>query len=103
MGFLKEFIDRKRDRDRRMKDYEDNDRIEDTINDRKMSHNERELIKIMNHERELAIREALYWEEIRRQNEEKLKARNMMKFNQSMFNNENILREKNIFLRGGSW
>ena len=98
MGFIKNFFARRKEREDKLKEYDDNDKIIRIIDERKKSHNERELIKILNKEREEAIKEALIWEDKRRQADEKLKARNMMKFNPEFFNGDSILKQKKIFL-----
>ena len=103
MGFIKDFLERRKERDLRMRTAEDDDRIFSTIHERKQSHWEREMIKGLEKEKQQCIKEALHWENKKRMADEKLKARNMMKFNPEMFNNESILKEKKIFLRGGDF
>jgi len=105
MGLLKEFLDRRNANKRRFQEYEDNDRVVNVVEERKKSHNERELIQILENERQQNIKDALRWEDKKRIAQEKLKSRGMMKFNPEFFNNDesNILRQKNLFLNGGNF
>lgn len=103
MGLIGNFINRSRERKRKIEEYEENDRISSGIDERKESHNERELKKVLEKERQEAIKEALIWEEKCRQLRERKHSRDAMKFNPGMFNNDSILKEKNLFLRGGNF
>lgn len=103
MSLLKDFILRSKARKSRMSDYEDGERIAHTIDERKKSHNERVLAELLEEERQLNIKEALDWEKKKRAMQDKLKARQMMKFNPEFFNKDVVLNQKNIFLRGGNF
>ena len=94
-------VQRRKERDNKIKEWEDNDRIGNGIQERKKSHNERELEKILEREKQESIKEVLRIEEQRRQAKDRLDARNMMKFNGDMFRQKSILEERNVFLRGG--
>ena len=63
------------------KEYEENDRIVSRIDIKKKSHYEREMIGILEKERQEALKEALRLENRRRIAEEKLIGRNMMSSN----------------------
>lgn len=103
MGVIKDFIARARERKEKLANYQDDDRVVNTVQTRKKSHWERELIKDLEEEKQKNIKEAIMWENKRRELEDRLKARRMMKFNPEHFQNDEILRQKNIFLRGGDF
>lgn len=103
MGVVGDLIARANHRKQALKEYEEKDRIVETVSQRKMSHNERVLLKSLEEERQELIKEALYWDNRKRMALEKLKAHNMMKFNPEFFNNSSILNEKNRFLNGGNF
>jgi hypothetical protein len=103
MSIIKEIIQRRKEKDRKVKEIEENDRIIRNLEEKKMSHYERELMRSLEEERQELIKEALKWDIRKRQAEDKIKAKQMMKFNSEMFNNDSILREKNVFLRGGDF
>ena len=90
MGF-RDFLAKVRERKQRLKDYEENDRIVNGVEIKKLSHNERELSKILEKERQQSIREALFWEEKRRQCDERIKARQMMTGNIFKKHNDDFL------------
>jgi hypothetical protein len=101
MGLIKDFIARKRERESRFSNAQEDDRIFRTINERKQSHEERVIIKGLEEDKQKALKETLHWENKKRQCEDRLHSRNMMKFNQGMFQNDSMLKEKDKFLRGG--
>ena len=103
MSFIKDMMERARERKRKQSDYEDDDRIVSSIRQKKLSHNERELAKDLEEEKQKYIKEALHWENKKRQIEDKRKATTMLKYDKSMFDNPNILMEKRNFLRGGDF
>ena len=96
-------IARARERKDKLGAYQDEDRVINEVQQRKKSHWEREAIKDMEEEKQKLLKEAVMWENKRRQAEEKLRTRKMMKFNPENFQNDEILRQKNLFLRGGGW
>ncbi|UCD20937.1 MAG: hypothetical protein JSW08_00095 [archaeon] len=100
MGVIRDILNRAKERRRKEREGEENERIFGNIQEKKLSHYEREMIKILQKEKEQNIREALYWEEKRRQAEEKWRARQMMKFNPEFFNDDIILTQKKLFLGG---
>ena len=91
MGLIGNILERARERKRMQQGYEDNDRIVSNFETKKLSHNERELIKVLEKERQKSIKEALILEEKKRILLEKENARNFMKF------------ERSHFLNGGNW
>ena|SRR3990172_5724687 len=103
MGFIKEFFSKGSQRKDLLRQAEDQDRVTDSINERKKSHGERELIKVLEEEKQKNIKDALYWEGKKRQLQDKQKGREMMKFDNSLFNNDSILKQKQDFLRGGDF
>lgn len=103
MSFLSDFFKKRKQDDVRFNEYQKEDRFMEMVQERKKSHAEREMLKIMEEERQKCIRESLNWENRKRQAEDKLKARKMMSFNPEMFQHESILKEKKDFLRGGNF
>lgn len=96
MGFIKEMIARARERKAKLANYQDDDRVINTVNERKKSHWERELIKDLEEEKQKYVKQAVMWENKKRELEDKLKSRRMMKFNPGMWQNN----QKDDFLRG---
>lgn len=84
MGLIQKFIQRRREREGKVKDAEENDSIFHDIERKKLSHNEREMIGIFKKEKEEALTEALRFEEKRRRGTELLRERTM--FNHGGFN-----------------
>lgn len=103
MGIIGDFMARNSARKQKMKEYEDNDRVVNAVETKKKSHAERELIKSLQEDKEKLMKEALYWENRKRQLEDKKKAYDMMHFNPEFFRHPSILKEKNLFLRGGDF
>jgi len=103
MGFISNFLARRKNNENRQKEYEDNDKIVGNVEEKKKSHAERELIKVLETERQTAMKEALIEEEKCRQLRERLKARQMMKFNPEFWNDNSIMHQKSIFLNGGNF
>lgn len=101
MSIFNKFFNRSREKKDKLRNYQDEDQIVETVKQRKLSHNERALLKSLQEEKEKYIKEALYWDTKKRQIDDKLHARDSMKFNSEMFQNESILKEKRNFLRGG--
>jgi hypothetical protein len=101
MNFIQNFLARRKEKENKLKDWQENDDVYRVGTERKQSHNERELKKILEQERQEAIKEALHWEEKCRQLRERKKSRDMMKFNPQMWNDNSILKQNNQFLRGG--
>lgn len=79
MGFVQNFLQRRKEKESKIKEIEENEGIYRNIERKKLSHNEREMIGILNKEKEDALKEALSWEEKRRRGEEMFREREMMK------------------------
>jgi len=103
MGIIKDFLARKREKEERFKQFQEQDNIVNSVEERKTSHAERELKKILEKEKQDTIKLALYWESKKQQQEDLLRSRNAMKFNPEFFNNTSILKQKNNFLNGGNF
>ena len=97
MGFLKNLFNRANERKEKLKELEEDQRIIETVEKRKLSHNERELMKNLEEEKEKLYKEALYWENRKRMALERKKSSDMMKFNPEFFNDSSVLKQKNIF------
>ena len=78
MGLLKDFIERKRERNRKENEFEDADKISSNIERKKMSHNEREVAAILRKEAEKNFKDTLKWEEERRKADDLFHTRQMM-------------------------
>jgi len=88
MGIIKDFIQRARERRLKESEFKDNDRIINSIEEKKKSHNERVLAELLEEERQEYIKEALKWEERKRKLLEKKKANDMMHFNRDLFSGD---------------
>jgi len=100
MGIVGDFLEKMKQRKNRLDEIESEERMQNIANQKKLSHNERELIKILEKDKQQAIREALILEEKKRRAEEKLKSRQMMQSDFCLFRNPSILKEKQNLLRG---
>lgn len=100
MGFIQELIKRKNARKEKMKEAEENEFVFRNLEQRKLSHDERNMVKILEEERKEYIKEALRCDARKRTALDKLKSRDMMKFNPEFFSEDVVLNQKNIFLRG---
>lgn len=103
MGFVKNILDRAKERKEKLREAEDNDRVFNSLEQKKLPHNERELMKVLEEERQELIKQALYWENKKRQMLDRKKSGDAMKFNPEIFHNDVITNQKNIFLNGGNW
>jgi hypothetical protein len=103
MGKLSDFMERINRRKKAQKEYEDNQRVVNNAEQKKLSHTERELMKVLKEEKEQLMKETLYWENEKRKAKEKLKAREFMQFSPGLFQNDSMLKQKNDFLRGGNF
>ena len=99
MGFIKDIIARARERKDKLSNYQDDDKVVSTVENRKKSHWERELLHDLEEEKQKNIKEAVMWENKRRQYEDKLKSRKMMKFNSDLWQGN----EKDKYLLGGNF
>lgn len=81
MGVIENFFKRRRERNRQESEFEDIDRAHSNIERKKLSHNEREMIAVLNREKENYLKEGLQWEEKRRKANELFREREMMRSN----------------------
>ena len=79
MSFISNLINRSNKGNLKEKEWEEDDKIHTRIETKNKSHNERELLKILENQRQESIKEALRLENQRRMSEERLVGRNMMK------------------------
>lgn len=99
MGFIKDMLAKARERKEKQSEYQDNDKMVNTVENRKKSHWEREMLKDLEDEKQKYIKGAVMLENKRRELEDKLKARRMMKFNPEIWSGN----QHDDFLRGGNW
>lgn len=78
MGLIQNFIQNRKESNRKVKEYEDNDNMVSNVERKKMSHNEREVLAILKKEKENSLKEILRLEEKRRKGHELLLEREMM-------------------------
>lgn len=79
MSVISDFLKRRSMGNIKEKEWEEDDKIHSRIEIKKKSHYERELLKVLERERQESIKEALRLENRRRLAEERLIGRNMMK------------------------
>lgn len=103
MGFIKDFLARRKEADVKLRQVQEDDRVMTVAETRKLSHDERELIKSFELDRREALKEARVWDARKRAAEDKLRSQNLMKFNPEFFTGDTILKEKHSFLRGGDF
>lgn len=93
MGFIKNIIENSKNRNFKLKEAEENERIMRKVRERSMGHNERELNKMLEEERQKEIAHGLRFMNFKRKFEDKQKARRMMTFNADLWSpNNNLLR-----------
>ena len=100
---IREFIEKARNKDRKWKEMQEDDRLVNRLEERKLPHNERVLNKLLEEEKQEAIKDAVT--EITRVNKLKEKQResDFMKFNPEWFSDDNcILKQENIFSRNNN-
>lgn len=97
MGIVDKIINNFRAKNERWKEFEEEDRVQNQLQERKLSHNERVLNKLMEEERQKRIKNQLKFMEGRRQMQEEQKARQFMKFDSQIWNDNSVLKQKNIF------
>lgn len=97
MGKFSDLVKHLVKKKRKIKELQEDDRIQETLKERKLSYNERELMKLLENKRQKEIKDHLKLLDMERKWEEKQNSRNMLKFNPLLFQNQNILKEKSIF------
>lgn len=95
---LKGFIQRYKDRKQAVKDYEDNDRMVNNFNQKKLSHNERVLNKLMEQNRQKQISRQLEFELSRRKNEDKQQAKKLFGSHNKLWKDNSLMKTKNVFM-----
>jgi hydroxylamine reductase (hybrid-cluster protein) len=96
MSFLDKLTGRNKIRKEKFEEYQDSDRAMQTVENRKMSHDERELIKTLEQEKQYWIKEANRFEAKKRQLEDKKRGRDLMTF-------KPMSQEKDDLLKWGSY
>lgn len=94
---LKELIERFREKNNKFSDFDEFENHQEKFFMRKLSHNERALMKFNEEERQKQIADELRLAKLKRQFEERQKSRDLMKFNSGIFNEDVILSQENIF------
>ena len=96
MGIIQNILRKSQEKKERMREIENNDRMLNNLETKKLSHDERIIIKGLEEERAEVLKEALKWDERKRKALDKLRSREMMQFNSNMFQDE-----KNNLLKWG--
>lgn len=92
MGFLKGIIENSKNRNRRLKEAQEEERIQRKVHERNLGHNEREFNKMLEQERQKEIAYGLKFMNFKRRWEDNQKSRQMMQFNANLWSdNNNIL------------
>ena len=95
---LRGFIERWKQRKQATKDYESNEKMVESFNQRKLPHNERVLNKLLEQNRQEQIKKQLEFELIKRRNRDKQNARNMLGSSHGLWKDNSIMKTKNIFI-----
>ena len=99
---LRNFIERYKSRKQNIKDFESNEKMVEGFHQRKLSHNERVLNKLMEQNRQEQIKKQLDFELIRRRNQDKQQARNMLGSNKKLWTDNSLMKTKNLFVNNKS-
>lgn len=94
---IKNLISKHREKNTLYKDYETRENVVNKFEQRKLSHNERVLNKLLEQNRQESIKKQLDYELKRRQNQDKQSARNMLSPNRKMWTDNSLMKTKNIF------
>jgi hypothetical protein len=97
MGIVDNFINNFKSRNEKWKEFQENDKLNNQLEERKLSHNERILRKLVEEQRQEEIKRQLKFLSWKQQRDEQRKAREFMKFNPKLWNDNSVLRQKNIF------
>jgi hypothetical protein len=95
---LRGFVERWKERKKSYKDYESNEKMVDSFNQKKLPHNERVLNKLLEQNRQENIKKQLDFELIKRRNKDKQKARSMLGSNHELWRDNSLMKTKNIFI-----
>lgn len=96
---IREIIENWKQKNMRFKEMEEEDRMVNKLQQRKLGHNERELNKFMEEERQKQITNDLKLAKLKRRWEDKQQEKNMMNFNSGLFNEDVIFTQENMFLK----
>ena len=99
---LRNFIERYKERKKAVKYYQANEKMVDNFNQRKLSHNERVLNKLMEQNRQEQIKKQLEYELVRRRNQDKQSARNMLSSDKKLWKDNSLMKTKNLFINNKS-
>ena len=99
---IRSFIERYKERKQKVKDFESNEKMVDGFQQRKLSHNERVLNKLMEQNRQEQIKKQLEFEIVRRRNQDKQQARNMLGSNRKLWTDNSLMKTKNLFINNKS-
>jgi len=99
MGYIRDLINKLKEKGEKQKVYEEEIRIQERIAEKRKSANERELEGYMKEAREAQIKKQV--ERIRRQKMNNLWKATLMKNNAKCYIDNSLMREKKNFLRSG--
>lgn len=95
---IKEIIANWKERNSKFQDFDELQNHQEKFFNRKLSHNERELIKLNEKERQKEIIHNLKMFKLKQAFEDKRDSRDLMKFNSGLFNEDVIFTQKNMFI-----
>lgn len=93
MGIIKDILSRATERKNKMREIQDNALIKRNFQERQLSPHERVFNKMMEEERQKAIRVGVRRLNEKRQLEEKRRSQQMMKFNPEIWKQNSILKQ----------
>ena len=99
---IRNFIERWKQRKQVVKDFESNEKMVNNFNQKKLSHNERVLNKLMEQNRQVEIKKHLDFELIRRRNEDKQHAKNLLTSDRKLWTDNSLMKTKNLFVNNKS-
>jgi len=95
---IKNFIERYKSRKETVKNFEDNEKMVDKFNQRKLSHNERVLNVLQEQNRQEYIKKQLDFELTKRKNQDKQRAHNMLGSDNKLWKDNSLMKTKNVFI-----
>ena len=99
---IRNFIERYKERKQNIKNFEDNEKMVHSFEQRKLSHNERVLNTLLEKNRQENIKKQLEYELKRRRNEDHQSARNMFGSNRNLWKDNSLMKTKNLFINNKS-
>jgi hypothetical protein len=94
---LKGFVERWKSRKRSVKEFEDNEKMVHSFQQKKLSHNERVLNVLLEQNRQQQIKQQLEYEIVKRRNENHQSARNLMGSTNNLWKDNSLMKTKNLF------